>query len=178
MKISTYEAWLEEELQHQKRIEERYPTSTNAYLEMQHDIDRERTQLLERFPSSTVLEGHYPEHDYAVRWCWQNISPCHGTCSEWHSEYPACPLVLTTENVEHGTLKDRNGKETPWKRISYANPGEHEHEGVWCSIWLGKTDYDYGFREYCFANEIDREQFLSAFPTFTFGEKYDTHEPK
>ena len=126
--------------------------------------------MLVNFPFSTVLKGYYPEHDFAIRWCWQNISPANGTCSDYHSEYPACPLVLETSYLERGTLKDKTGKEAAWETVRYENPGEHRHEGVWCSIWLGKTGYDYGFQEYCFLNDHDRKRFLSAFSTFTFGE--------
>jgi hypothetical protein len=143
-----------------------------ANLEWQLEMDQERVKMLANYPYSTVLEGYYPEHDYAIRWCWQNISPPNGTCSDWHSEYPACPLVLATAYVEQGVLRPKDGTETPWERVSYKDPGKHEHDGAWSSLWLGKTDYDYGFREYGFVNQADRERFLSAFPTFTFGEKY------
>lgn len=170
MKISTYDAWLNIKSEDQKRVAERYPAYADPNWQL--EIDQRRRELLAPFPYSTVLEGCYPEHDYAIRWCWQNISPRNGICSDWHSEYPACPLVVATAYVERGTLKNMDGTETPWERVRHKDPGEHEHQGVWSSLWLGKTGYDYGFREYPFAMEGDLERFLAAFPTFTFGEEY------
>jgi len=175
MQISAYETWLEIERQDQQRYAEQHPAY--ATQDWQLESDQQRMELLLPFPYSAVLEGYYPEHDYAVRWCWQNFGPPRGICTDWHSEYPACPLVLATEYVETGTLRNEDGTDTPKKRVRYKDPGEHKHEGVWSSLWLGKTDYDYGFREYAFAREEDREQFLSAFRTFTFGEKYPDIAP-
>jgi hypothetical protein len=44
---------------------------------------------------------------------------------------------------------------------------------MWTLVWLGKTDYDYGFTEYCFLNEADRDAFLAVAPSLTFGENYE-----
>lgn len=63
-----------------------------------------------------------------------------------------------------------------WEEKAFKDVEEHSHVGVWCSMWLGKTGYDYGFSEYYFQNESDRDRFLAAAPTFNIGEKYEKEE--
>jgi hypothetical protein len=157
MELSTYEAWDEEERQDQERLAATHPDY------VQDSVDDQRAELLLRFPYTVVATGIYPEHDYARRWCWQNISPENGPCDAWQSEYPACPLVLAAQPREQET----------WKRKRHTDPGNHEHEGEWSFLWLGKTDYDFGYGEYCFGNESDRGKFLAAFPAFTWSEGWN-----
>jgi len=75
------------------------------------------------FPHAVVLQVAFPELDFANRWCWQQFGPADGECYEAQSEYPACRLRT-----------------------------EHRHAGTWRTIWLEKTDYDFGFNEWCFAD--------------------------
>jgi hypothetical protein len=96
-----------------------------------------------------------------------------GLCSACHSEYPGCPLVLATERIERVTETDKNGNEVTWLRKDYTDPGAHSHEGAWSFLWLGKTGYDFGYGEYCFANEADHARFMAAFSTFTWSEAWD-----
>jgi hypothetical protein len=63
-----------------------------------------------------------------------------------------------------------------WETKQYTNPGDHEHEGEWSFLWIGKTGYDYGYGEYCFENERDRDSFLAAFSTFTWSEDWDKED--
>lgn len=173
MEISTYEAWEEEERQDQQLLAITHPDYVQHSVDQQHSLDNQRNELLVRFPNTVIATGFYPEHDYASLWCWQNISPENGPCNAWHSEYPACPLVLATEHIERGTWKDKSGKDLSWERKRYTNPGNHGHEGIWSFLWLGKTNYDYGYGEFCFRNESDRESFLAAFSTFTWSEDWN-----
>lgn len=169
MEISTYEEWNKEEIEDLRRLAKTHPDVVQYSLDQYPDFDRQRAKLLVRFPYAVVATGFYYEHDYACRWCWQNISPEDGNCSAWQSEYPACPLVLATEYTAQGTWMDKNGKILPWERKRYTNPGNHVHEGQWSFFWLGKTDYDYGYGEYYFRDESDRENFLVALSTFQTG---------
>jgi len=105
--------------------------------------EEEREQWLALFPHSAVVECSYPELDFATRWCWQNFGPCHGECHENSSEYPGCPLVISTERTEIVGGRER-------KR--YAQVALHRHDGAWAKSWLGKTGYNYGFCEYYFAD--------------------------
>ena len=151
MEISTYEAWLEWMVQDRERrafvhanYVQNHPEYLQSHLERQDALERKHEELLQ--PSYTVItEGEYSEHDYACRWCWQHISPKHGQMQQLQSEYPACSLVLETEYIEQGTIQDKDGTEKPVKWKAYQDPGEHTHQGVWTSLWLGKTGYDYGF---------------------------------
>ena len=161
MQISTFEAWLEIEREHNKRTAEHYPAYADPHWQL--EIDQKRLEFAALFPNRAVLEGLYDEHDYAAHWCWRNVSPANGNCCDWQSAYPACPLVLSTAYVKRWTYRDKD-----WEKVSYKDPGKHVHEGTWSSLWLGKTDYDYGFHEYGFANQGDRDRFLAAVPNFNW----------
>ncbi|HEY2249831.1 MAG TPA: hypothetical protein VGH74_02180 [Planctomycetaceae bacterium] len=128
------------------------------------ELDAERKERLRRFPNSVALEGAFSEYYFASRWCWQNLGACDGECCESDSEYPGCPLVLATERIENIGGRQRK---------KYSRIDAHVHEGSWTNYWLGKTDYDYGFCEFYFANDADRDRFIAAVPTFTWGENYD-----
>ncbi len=154
MKVSTYEKFLEE-----NRGREWYPDKLKS--------------VKERYPFTVMVEGHYPESDFATRWCWQQFGPYHAdSCCEYASEYPACPLVLA---IEEYVIKKSYVKDGVTHEYDYhtRDPGKHSHEGTWTYVWLGKTGYDYGFTEYCFLNEADRDAFLAAAPSLTFGENYE-----
>ncbi len=38
---------------------------------------------------------------------------------------------------------------------------------------LAKTAYDFGFNEWCFAEQADRDKFLEFVPSITWGETYE-----
>jgi hypothetical protein len=127
-----------------------------------------------KYPYTAVVEGCYPENDFSHRWCWQKFgSPECKQCYDHCSEYPACSLVLVTEYIETGTYKDMNGTEHEWKEKRYKEPEKHGHDGTWTTVWLGKTGYDYGFTEYYFLNEVDRDAFVKEAPNLGLGEKYE-----
>lgn len=132
-----------------------------------------RKEKVKEFPFTCIVKGAYPEIDNATRWCWQHFGPMHGKCLERHSEYPGCPLVLATEYVIEGCWKDKEGKEHKCTSKGYRDVEPHEHEGIWCEMWLGKTGYDYGNAEFYFKNEADKDAFVMAVPTIGFGEQYD-----
>jgi len=74
-----------------------------------------RTQLLQEYPFSIMVEGDVWEHEMAVNW------------------------------------------------LSSKFPNESKH---WFAMWYGKTDYDYGFTEYFFSNDLELKSFESAIPNF------------
>lgn len=180
MEISTYEAWIEWTVQdRQQRAAARpqyirdHPEYLQRHLERQYALDRKRSELLGKFPYSVVAEGEHAEHDYAARWCWQNIGPKNGRCDNYNSTYPACPLVLETEYIEHGVVKLPDGTQQSREWKSYRDPGAHQHQGDWTSLWLSKTGHDYGFNIFFFAHQQDYARFLAAFPTFTWDASWD-----
>jgi len=103
----------------------------------------DRDKRLLRFPHSVMLEVSYPELDFANRWCWQNFGPGDGECLQRHSEYRVCDL---------------------------SEP--HSHVGKWTSHWFVKTDYDFGFNEWYFAEIADYKQFLANVENINWGEHY------
>jgi hypothetical protein len=141
------------------------------------DFEARRAGLVENFPHTVLCEGYYPEHDVATRWCWRTFGPRHsyaqdgaGWCLEAYSEYPACPIVLATKELTTGTNPDG----TAWSEYTYKqDPLNHRHNGTWTTNWWGKTGYDYGFMEYCFRNEADRDAFRGVAETLGMGERYD-----
>jgi hypothetical protein len=141
-------------------------SSVEAYLEWDSiDTPDKREWLHQRFPYVVVVEEYYPEKDYTTRWCWQKFGPPHGECFDSYSEYPACPLVLAL-------MQSGDGDSHLSHRRKYDRPEAHSHIGTWTTFWLGKTDYDYGFEEYCFAKQADYDAFLAAVPTFGWGEHF------
>ena len=125
-------------------------SSFDAYLAIRYDTANERLEnknlrktFLARFPHSVMIELAYAERDYANRWCWQKFGSSDGKCHQQHSEYRVC-------------LKD----------------SAHLHDGIWTDHWYLKTDYDFGFNEWFFANESDQKEFLDFAPSITWGENY------
>ena len=129
----------------------------------------------ESFKFAVTVEGYTPEHDFASRWCWQNIGSIQSpACGSFHSEYPGCPLVLATEYIQtHWYIE--SGQKVYWSEKAYVkeNIPEHGHKGIWFVHWLRKTNYEYGLSEYYFQNETDRDKFVAAIPIFSLGENYE-----
>lgn len=175
MEISTYSEWEEEERQDQERLAPTYPVSVQYRIEAQRVLEHKREKLLRQFPFTAVATGEYPEHDYARRWCWRNISPENGRCDAWLSAYPACPFAIE-ERKEQVRLREKADKDFSGEQKWYTGPADHTHEGDWRFLWLGKTGYDYGYGEFCFRNERDLENFLVVFPTFIWSEDWDREE--
>lgn len=123
--------------------------------------------IRDQFPFMVIVEGDYPEFDVAGRWCWRTFGPRHGEC-DWHSTYPACPIILATEKVEKTVI--HSGQE--FKYLTYANPTEHSHQGSWTTYWFGKTGYDYGYGAFCFSNENEKMKFINYLPEVNLGENY------
>ena len=105
--------------------------------------EHERTVRLSRFPHALMLQVSYAELDFANRWCWQHFGPCDGECFQHQSAYRICPL---------------------------ADP--HSHTGRWMWHWLAKTDYNFGFNEWYFSEQADRDLFLASVEEISWGEKY------
>ena len=122
---------------------ESYRASENDDPEERSRAHEERNQLLSKFPFAVMLEVAFPERDFANRWCWQNFGPKNGPCHQIQSNYPCCL---------HGF--------------------EHTHEGVWCTRWFVKTDYDFGFNEWYFREQSHQEMFLSFVPLINWGERF------
>ena len=102
-----------------------------------------RAERMKHFPFSVMLKVSYPELDFANRWCWQNLGPCDGDCTQAHSEYQVC----------------RESR-------------PHSHPGTWTSFWFEKTDYNFGFNEWYFSDAADRDKFIAILPEINWGENY------
>jgi len=120
-----------------------YPPTTAGAAEAIEEELRDRQQRLAQFPYAVVLQVAFPELDYANRWCWQQFGPADGVCLEKYSEYPSCRFE-----------------------------GAHSHKGNWLTHWLVKTDYDFGYNEWCFSQANDRDRFLAVFPDINRGERW------
>jgi hypothetical protein len=106
------------------------------------DIE-ERIKRLSRFPFAVMLELSFAELDFANRWCWQAFGPADGECSQSDSEYPACILKKP-----------------------------HCHNGSWTTHWFVKTDYNFGFNEWYFAEKSQHDRFSENVPKINWGERY------
>lgn len=106
--------------------------------------EHERIRIIEAFSHTVVIEAAYEEFDHVELWCWKKFGPSDGLCRDAYNYVHACPVVLAAPSI---------------KDVRYAR---HEHVGMWCKLWLGKTDYDYGFSQFCFKNSDDKNAFLEA----------------
>lgn len=121
----------------------RYPAGSTNIAEVRTADIAERNARMAAFPFSVMLQVAYPEMDFANRWCWHQFGPAHGECQQYQSEYPACRQT-----------------------------GPHIHSGKWATYWHEKTDYNFGFHEWYFASESDRDRFLEFVPELNWGENY------
>jgi hypothetical protein len=122
---------------------EEYLSSEGYSPDVRADEERERNERLSRFPYTVTLQVSFPELDYANRWCWQRFGPSDGDCLQRQSDYPACSV-----------------------------PEPHSHTGKWMWCFLIKTDYDFGFCEWYFSEQSDRDCFLASVGEINWGEKY------
>ena len=120
-----------------------YPSSSRNSLTAREAEVKDQQLRLEAFPFAVILKVSYPELDYANRWCWQQFGPADGDCLEKQSQYPTCAL-----------------------------PNAHRHAGRWRWHWLAKTDYDFGYNEWSFAQEDDRKLFRAFSPHIQWGERF------
>ena len=125
-------------------------SSIDAYLAYESDAQDERNeqrrlrdQRLLRFPHAMMLEVAFPELDCVNRWCWTNFGPRDGDCAQKYSEYRVCDIDVP-----------------------------HSHAGVWTDYWFTKTDYNFGFNEWYFADRLHYDQFVKNIPNINWGENY------
>jgi len=124
-------------------LESAYPaTASGAAAARAADV-QERQLRLVSLPHSVLLKLSFAELDFANRWCWGRFGPADGPCLQAQSEYPACDL-----------------------------PQPHLHTGTWVSHWLAKTDYNFGYNEWYFAQQADCEQFRQFVPQINWGERF------
>ena len=124
-------------------LEAEYPHVKEELATARAEEIQERTARMELFPYAVLLQVACAEKDFANRWCWQQFGPSDGQCLESYSEYPACTIT-----------------------------GKHEHKGIWATYWLAKTSYNFGYNEWYFASEADRDRFVGFLPQLNWGEAF------
>lgn len=159
-----YEKWdaarRQREESHEK-FEEYFVTATKSRNE-------KLAAVSQKFPFTVLTEGGYYDHDFAEKWCWDNVGAKDGPCQEGEmSDWAGCPQVVATSHMIRGWYRRQSGEIVNWTERAYKDVPEHSHQGNWCYVWLGKTGYDYGISAMCFQNESDRDRFAAAVPTFT-----------
>ena len=112
-------------------------------LEERAEEELSRNQRLSRFPYAVMLQLAFPELDFANRLCWQEFGPADGECTQRFSQYRVCQIDVP-----------------------------HSHSGVWADYWFVKTDYDFGFNEWYFADQSHYDLFLKYVPKINWGESY------
>ncbi len=122
---------------------EEYLASDDVSIEKRAAEELNRNNRLLRFPYSAMLQVSFPELDFAQRWCWQHFGPCDGECTQRYSEYRACDV-----------------------------DDPHFHVGTWASEWFAKTDYNFGFNEWYFAERGNCERFIANVENLYWGEHY------
>ena len=122
---------------------EKYMACDDDSLEERTTQSRQHDDRLILFPYPAMLELAFPEVAFANRWCWRHFGPMDGECSQEYSEYRVC-----------------------------TNEGPHRHVGKWTTHWFAKTDYNFGFNEWYFSEQADRDSFLANLPEMNWGEHY------
>lgn len=122
---------------------ERYLESEDDSIEDRALQSRERLDRLVRFPYPVMLELAFPELDFAIRWCWQQFGPMDGDCTQKYSEYRIC-----------------------------TDDAPHRHSGKWTTHWFVKTEYNFGFDEFYFGEQDDRDLFVANLAEINWGENY------
>jgi len=122
---------------------EEYLASGEDTLEERAAQEAERKLRLSRFPYGVMLKVSYPELDFANRWCWQTFGSSDGECTQRYSIYRVC------ERSE-----------------------PHSHVGRWMFHWFVKTDYDFGFNEWYFAENAHRHRFVANLHNINWGENF------
>ena len=122
----------------------------NCYQASEDDTSNGRSEQcflrelrLRQFPHPVMLQVAFPELDFINRWCWVNFGSRDDECTQQDSEYRVCQI------------------DEP-----------HTHSGHWTDHWFVKTDYNFGFNEWYFANESDYKIFAQNIPGFNWGEHY------
>jgi hypothetical protein len=122
---------------------EEYLASNDDLIEDRAAQEVDRQSRLSRFPYSVMLKVSFPELDFANRWCWQNFGPSDGECLQRYSEYRVCDCTEP-----------------------------HSHIGKWTSHFFVKTEYDFGFNEWYFAERVDRDLFNANVDKINWGERF------
>jgi hypothetical protein len=112
-------------------LKEGYPPGSADAAQWRSVDDEERQARLAAFPFAVMLQVSFKAMDFANCWCWHQFGPADGECLQKDSEYRACH-----------------------------QPGPHSHSGRWATYWYGKTDYIFGYHEWYFAAEADRDRFV------------------
>jgi hypothetical protein len=122
---------------------EEYLQSEGGSPEVRAQEERDREDRLSRFPYPVTLKVSFAELDFTNRLLWQRFGPAEGECRQRQSEYRVCDI---------------------------AEP--HSHAGKWMFCWLAKTEYNYGFCEWCFAERSDQQYLLAELNEINWGEKH------
>jgi hypothetical protein len=120
-----------------------YLASDDDSLEDRSEQRSLRDERLLHYPHAIMLQVAFPELDFVNRWCWMNFGSRDGDCTQKYSQYRVCQI------------------DEP-----------HSHSGVWTDHWFVKTEYDFGFNEWYFANDADYNAFLQNVPNINWGENY------
>jgi hypothetical protein len=104
----------------------------------------DREIRLATFPYAVMLQVSFPELDFANRWCWEHFGTCDGECTQTGADYRVC---------------DRDEP--------------HSHPGKWTCHWFEKTDYNFGFNEWYFAEQRDRDAFVAFVDKINWGERIE-----
>ncbi len=152
---------------------------------MERDKDKEskREKTHAEFPHVVTFSGHYGHGmllDEMQDWCREHLSDRHGEC-HWHYCEFSFDKWYDDNNIDQelddeiekqiGPRPERKRKRAWEKWFKKSNPitnkffdelclrldspDDHSHIGVWTSLFICKTGYDYGYEDFCFKNLED-----------------------
>lgn len=144
-------------------------------------LQMKRKEIQEEFPFVITYKGGYNLgiHDDMEEWCREQFGDEHGECRwdgcpdgyEYWYEQAGLEDILDKKLEVCGPRPSHDDEELWDKWQEQSNviinehfkmvdaridaPGDHSHWGVWRTLWLGKTGYDYGYQDYYFKNVED-----------------------
>ena len=125
-------------------------SSIDSYLACEDDspeardfANREREDRLHQFPYAVMLEWPFRNSTPRIAGVGNALAQWMARARKGIPEYKAC-----------------------------SDETEHRHIGKWTSHWFVKTDYDFGYNEFYFVEQADRDLFLAHLSDIHWGEHY------
>ncbi len=109
------------------------------------------------FPHTTLVSWIYQDMDVAEDWCCETFGP---------------PLII--DHIQEDLLRETAeifGSPINIEHIKYETSitcrekRSTNASGKWATLWLGKTDYDFGYQQFFFKDPADKEAFENFLKT-------------
>lgn len=172
LKYSDNQSWIVSYQKTIDQVKEKNPDYTPTLEKSLQEKINKQKEAHNKFPFVICVEGDSPVISYARRWCWSKWGEDEGLCYDYHEDYPACPLVLETEEISEYIYFDSDKEEKVGYEKLYYQAKNHTHNGTWKALPLEKNGYEKFVYDFCFSNSNQLEEFIKELPNFNWGESF------